>query len=92
MTKRIDWVDYYGFINRKGEIVIPCENEEADDFFFRSMRFSDLIIVRKQGVLGGYSASGEVVIPFMYQGIGNFSNGLASVLREDKWGYINEEG
>src|SRR5260221_5133279 len=35
---------------------------------------------------------GETIIPFVYDGVGDFSSGLARVQKENKWGFIDATG
>ena len=36
---------HFGFIDEKGNEVLPVIYTDADDWFYRSMRFSDLLVV-----------------------------------------------
>lgn len=86
-----------GVINSEGEEVIPI-SEQIIDYYNEPIGNSGLIGVgRKQddGSLkyGFMNFQNEVVIPFMYEQVHNFSdNGLAAVQKDGLWGYINMSG
>ena len=75
--------DKIGFINKRGELVIPCEYEEADHFY------KTLSIVKKGGLYGIISSIGQVMVPFEYQEILEFSEENAEVEKNNLFGYIN---
>ena len=73
----------WGYMNTKGEIVIPFSFDAARDF-------SDgLAHVTKDGKTGYINTSGETVIPFEYEGAYGSGNGLASVEKDGKWGLVD---
>ncbi|MFR9524276.1 MAG: WG repeat-containing protein [Rikenellaceae bacterium] len=80
----------YGFINKYGNIVIPCIYDKAELFS------QDLAAVKLNGKVGFINKFGEVQIPFIYDdsynGITVFNNGLACVGRDKKYGFINRLG
>ena len=87
----------YGFINRGGNLIIPCQYSQACDFH------EGLAVVTKNGKLGFINTTGELVIPMVYEeGVVNdievnieahsFSEGLAAVYKDGKWGYISSTG
>jgi len=79
---------FYGFIDRKGEIIIAPIYKGAD------LRFSeDLCAVWNNG-FGYIDPVGELVIPYQFYLGDHFSENMASVrLTEDgKYGFINKEG
>ena len=43
------------------------------------------------GKYGFINQNDEIVIPFEYDEVSHFSEGLAGVIIGDKWGYINEK-
>ena len=62
----------YGYINKKGEEVIPFIYEDG------STLFKDPIAVKKDKLWGAINMKGEVVIPFKYKDLSDFdSNKLA---------------
>ncbi len=40
----------------------------------------------------GYKANGKIVIPAQYDGADEFREGLAFVSKNEKWGFINQQG
>jgi hypothetical protein len=80
----------WGFINTKGEIVIPVEYASVKKFS------EGLAAVQRDGKWGFINKKDEVVIPFEYDVVDNFSGGLAAVRKGDwgtgKWGFINTKG
>lgn len=78
--------DTYGFIDKQGELVIPCIYDAAS-------HFSDgLSSAKFNGKCGYIDRNGEVVIPFIYDSAYPFSEGYALVIKGDKKGYINKQG
>lgn len=75
-----------GFINTKGEIVIPLEYDEL--FIFSEGK----AIARKDKNWGFINEKNETVIPFEYDGLHQFLGGKAPVKLNEKWGYINAHG
>ncbi len=84
-----DYPTQFGFIDTKGKEIVPVQYTDADDFFYRSMRFSDLLVVGKNNKYACYDKTGKLVLPMEYSNIGNYRNGLATILKDGKWGYIN---
>ena len=71
----------YGYINTKGQIVIKPQFSEASTFN-NGYAVVGKYFINKQGkrVLGSY------------EGVSDFSEGLAAVKKGGKWGYINTSG
>lgn len=78
----------YGYINTKGEVVLPIEYESIPNDY----EFDKLGVVQKGKLYGYINKSAQVVIPLIYDKGGDFSEGLASVKRKGCYGYINEDG
>ena len=77
----------YGYIDGKGEEVIPCRYDEVDDFS------EGLAAVQKDGLCGFINKNGEEVVPCRYDRASSFSDdGLAWVVKGGLWGVINEKG
>ena len=53
---------------------------------------SKLKWVKLNNKYGYVNKSGEEVIPLKYDGVANFSEGLAGVKLNGKWGYVNQSG
>ncbi|MGE0085491.1 MAG: WG repeat-containing protein [Desulfococcaceae bacterium] len=85
--------DYYGYLNKKGEIVIKPEYYRADDFsegLAAVSVFSDWETNR----IGFVNKAGELVIPAKYEAVSGFKNGLSWVAREldNRCLYIDKTG
>jgi hypothetical protein len=75
-----------GFINDKGEVIIPFMYDDASIF-------SDgLARVMKDGKHGYINIKNETVIPFQFSFADDFKNGIARVQKDGKYGWINTTG
>jgi len=76
-----------GFINTKGDVVIPLSFNGASDFH------EGMAVVEVDGKWGFIDTSGKVVIQPSYNCALDFSEGLAPVqLSDGKWEFINKKG
>jgi len=76
-----------GFVNTKGEVVIPFIYDYARHFS------EGLAAVCNDSQHWGFiSTRGEVVIPLIYDWVQSFSEGLAAVSKDGKDGFINSRG
>ena len=75
-----------GYINDKGEVVIPLEYETAMSFS------SGLAAVTKRDKFGYINKENTVVIPFEYDAATIFVDGEAKVKKDGKWGTISLDG
>ncbi len=85
----------YGCINVKGETVIPFEYEEdkKNNYYLRGgYVFSGGLAGVKKEKWGFVDTKGNVVHPFIYDEILDFSEGLAWVKKDGKWGLIDKFG
>jgi hypothetical protein len=86
----------YGFINKKGEMVIPpkFQPELEHHGFIRGLsHFSDgLAKVKLNGLYGYINRKGDLVVPAQFHHADDFSEGLACVHSAEKAGYINHKG
>jgi hypothetical protein len=76
----------YGYINKKGEVVIPVSFEGAGGFR------AGLAAVKKEEKWGFIDKRGELAIPARYEAATDFAGGLARVKVQGKWGYIDKKG
>ena len=76
----------YGFINRAGQLVVPCEYHQAEPFH------GGLSKVRKGGQYGFINRQGELVIPCEFRDANNCGRGVASVIFRGKELFFNERG
>ena len=83
IPKREKW----GFINKKGQLVIEGKYEEAKNFK------EGLAAVRLDKAWGFISKKGKLMIPNQYQEVNDFSDGLARVKPYGKpYAFINRKG
>ena len=77
----------YCFYNTKGE------KEFNTDFnYCRSFKEGMAVIGNEEGKMGYINQHGEMVIPYNYDYLDDFSEGLAIVMRDGKLGYIDKQG
>lgn len=75
----------YGFINTKGQEIIPVQYSSAGGFD------EGLCPVQKDGKNGFIDKTGKTIIPFMYEFSGSgFHDGIAAVKLNGKMGYIDK--
>lgn len=78
--------DKCGYINKKGEMVIPQEYNSASDFS------EGLAAVSKYGKYGYINTKNKIIISEQFDDAKKFSEGLAAVGKGDLYGYINKRG
>jgi hypothetical protein len=78
--------DKWGFMDRRGRIVIRPQFDAVDDFF------GGLALVRKEDKSCFIDETGKTVISCNFNAAGNFSKGMAPVRIGRLWGYINRFG
>ena len=78
----------WGFINTKGEEVIPCKYDGAKSFS------GGYAAIENGGKWGFINTKGEEVIPCKYESVwgDGFSVGYAEVYKNEKWERIDEKG
>ncbi|MDR3351675.1 MAG: WG repeat-containing protein [Zoogloeaceae bacterium] len=76
----------HGYINGKGEIVIPPRFDYADDFANNGLAY-----VKENGKWGWIDKTGTFIIPPRFDNAWPFAdNGLAPVKENGKYGYIDK--
>ncbi|SFO99301.1 WG containing repeat-containing protein [Chitinophaga sp. YR627] len=76
-----------GFINGKGEVIIPIQYDMADIYSIGI----PVVFLNKKKIY--FTANGkELPSLSKYEEMGPFSNGLAFVKLDHKYGYVNKEG
>lgn len=82
--------DKCGYINARGEVVIPLQEFTGADAFAAN-GLARVVVDDKK--LGFINARGKIVIPPVFEDGWNFAaNGLAPVKQNGKWGYVNDRG
>jgi WG containing repeat len=93
VTKKVEpWTITYGFIDTLGNEVLPPIYDNADTWYYRSMRFAEVLVVSENGKYGVFDYQGKKLTPLKYQSVWDFTGGLARVYHDDKVGFINKEG
>ena len=85
----------WGYINTKGEEVIPCQFPNPDDYYTASSFYEGMALIKKDGKWGFINNKGEEVIPVSIEAeaVGRFSGGLAFVYKDNEnFSVIDKEG
>lgn len=77
--------DKYGFIDMTGELVIPCEWDDAYSFS------EGLSSVEKDGKYGFIDTTGNVVIPCEYEDVA-YSDGYIALIKSGYLTIVDKEG
>ncbi|MDR1661588.1 MAG: WG repeat-containing protein [Azoarcus sp.] len=79
--------DKWGYINLKGEDVVPLLFDEVGDFYY------GLAPVKSNSKWGYLNAQGQVAVPLGFDAVsGIWRDGLSAVKIGGKWGYIDPKG
>ena len=80
----------YGYINKSGELIIPLQYDDANDFS------EGLAWVKKGDLWGANNTQGKVIIDFKYNSerawLLKYTNGFCCVEQDGKKFYIDREG
>lgn len=76
----------YGFIDEKGNEIIPLEYDNASVFS------SGLVAVSKNAKAGAINKKNQVVIPLEYENLGNFVDGVTFYQQNTLCGLITSKG
>ncbi len=82
-----DTSNLLGYVNSHGEIVIPCEFDEAQAFIEGFAAVSK----PKEG-FGFINTSGALIVPFKYDTVHQFNEGMATVKLGNNYGFVNTNG
>jgi WG containing repeat len=77
------YTGFCGFMNRQGQIVIPCQY--ADAHYFQN----GLVPVKHENKWGCINADNETIIPFQYDRMEWTLQGRLLVQKAGKWGVMN---
>ncbi len=78
---------YWGYIDKDSNVVIPFIFKFLNPFDSAGMAVGQ--IGEKQGFI---NTKGDTVVPFIYDDLSVFSEGLAPAKKNGKYGYINRKG
>lgn len=76
----------WGFIDKTGQVVIPCEYEHVGSFR------EGLAVVEKTGTFGFIDKKGQIAIPFQYNHALSFVEGMSAVKVGEHYGFIDKTG
>ncbi len=79
--------DLYGLCDENGNVVVPCEYP-----YLQYCENGWYVVQNQEGRYGYIDKNGSVMIDFEFEDAEKFSSGLAAVLVDGLWGFINEEG
>lgn len=85
-----DWGYYWGVIDKTGKQIIPCICYHENIFIYDE----GLIRVHSEisDKYGLFEHNGNTLLPWNYEMIQDFSEGLAAVKLHDKYGFIDKSG
>ncbi len=86
--ERIRGNDTWGFVNNKGDTVIPLGKYE----FLNPIDEKGMIFAKSGDKFGYIDIDQNVIIPFDYEEMSVFSYGLTPAKKNGKYGYINRNG
>jgi len=83
----IDQEGKKGIINTLGRLVVPTKYDWLENF-------NEYMVCRakKDTAYGLIDNNGAEILPFIYDRIGEFSDSLALVAKDGKYGYVNSKG
>lgn len=78
--------DKWGFVDRKGNVVIDYQYDDSKDFN------EGLAPVKVENKWGFINIENELIIKPTYENVQLFSDSLAAIQINDKWGFIDNQG
>lgn len=85
----VEYNERIGFINTKGEISIPFEYYNSFRPRFKNGFVPLMDVNKKWGLVDKF---GTTRIPFIYEEIGELSEGLVAIRQNGMWGYADSSG
>lgn len=80
----------WGYMNRKGDIIIPFQYDDAEDFKDGKAKAG---MISGSNILYGFiDRNGQWLIQPVYQRVSYYSEGMCAVQQDEKYGYINSAG
>ena len=76
---------FIGYVNNKGKEIVPCIIKKIGDYY----RNGYVTYINNNGKYGVVDKLGKVVIPFEYDYICDFKEGLAGVIKDGKLGFVD---
>ncbi len=85
---KVNLGSHYGLIDAKGNIIWKMQYGAS----MNKIASSNLVVVYKNQMYGIIDMEEKVILPFEYDEIDLFSNGMAEVKKGSKYGFVNEQG
>lgn len=88
-------IDFFALINKKGEIIFKGEYERfygyrvAGEHGFRVVNDGRISLKHKDGMWGACDVTGNTSVPFIYEDMQAFREGLCAVKKNGLWGFID---
>lgn len=82
--------DKWGYMNRKGDVVLDFQWSDAADFYEGLAKVAT--VEGSETRYGFIDTKGQWRVQPVYESAGDFSEGMAIVKRNDQYGYIDQEG
>ncbi|MCK5867535.1 MAG: WG repeat-containing protein [Mycoplasmataceae bacterium] len=86
--KRISGNKTWGFVNQDGDTIIPLNKYK----FLNPIDEEGMILGENNGKRGYINIAQDTLIPFIYDDLSVFSQGLAPAKQNGKYGYIDRNG
>ncbi len=87
--------DFFALINKQGQIVFKGEYEQCFGFLhagesgFRIVNNGRITLKQTEGLWGACDVTGNTAIPFVYEEMHAFAEGLCAVKKDGLWGFID---
>lgn len=103
IQKTINGETLYGFMNTKGELVVDAKYNEVAPFsnglaaVYEYEKYDlelspNWVVEAYKDHIGFIDRTGNLVIPMIYEQVGRFSEGRATVCKNKRWGVIDNNG
>ena len=103
IQKTINGETLYGFMNTKGEVVVDAKYNEVAPFsnglaaVYEYEKYDlelspNWVVEAYKDHIGFIDRTGNLVIPMIYEQVGRFSEGRATVCKNKRWGVIDDNG
>jgi len=90
---RVEQDGKFGIINTLGNWILPCQFDGVGSFHFNKfIEEPKLFPVEKNRKMGFAKEGGKVVIPFLFDQVKQFNQGVSIVVKNGKTFLINEKG
>ncbi len=88
----------WGYMNRAGQLVIPCQFEHASDYYEGRAAVTRQIATPKNGTtefrtqMGYIDTTGQPMQGVRYDEVADFAGGLGRVKKNGKYGFVDKTG